>query len=177
MIENRRITYRDLSLQSGVVSMTETALPAKEEKGEEDAGSEEKNYESLAGKHVLLCEDHPLNQEIATVLLQDKKMLVEVAEDGRIGAEMFRRSPEAYYDVILMDIRMPVMNGYEAAQTIRSFDREDAKRVPIIAMTADAFADDIRKCLAAGMNGHISKPVDPLQLYRVLEDEIRGEKQ
>ena len=149
----------------------------KEETGKENAGSEEKNYESLAGKHVLLCEDHPLNQEIATVLLQDRKMLVEVAEDGRIGAEMFRRSPEAYYDVILMDIRMPVMNGYEAAQTIRSFDREDAKRVPIIAMTADAFADDIRKCLAAGMNGHISKPVDPLQLYRVLEDEIRGEKQ
>jgi len=127
---------------------------------------------ALAGKHVLLCEDHPLNQEIARTLLEAKGMLVDIAEDGRRGAEMFRQSPPGHYGVVLMDIRMPVMDGYAAAREIRAMPRADAKTVPILAMTADAFADDVQKCLAAGMNGHLAKPIDPAKLYDALRDKL-----
>ena len=122
----------------------------------------------LAGRHILLCEDHPLNQEIAKTLLEKKKLIVSTAEDGRIGAEMFQESIPNYYDVILMDIRMPVMDGYEATRCIRTMNRKDAKTVPIIAMTADAFADDVQKCLNAGMNSHLAKPIEPEVLYETL---------
>jgi len=123
---------------------------------------------SLAGKHILLCEDHPLNQEIAKALLTEKEMLVEIAEDGQKGTSAFLRSAVGYYDAILMDIRMPVMDGYEAAKAIRSMERTDAKTIPIIAMTADAFAEDVKRCLDAGMNAHVAKPIDPTALYDVL---------
>jgi signal transduction histidine kinase/CheY-like chemotaxis protein/PAS domain-containing protein len=123
---------------------------------------------SLAGKHVLLCEDHPLNQEIAKALLAEKQIVVSVADDGKAGVELFRNSAPAYYDAVLMDIRMPVMDGIEAARTIRALDRPDAATIPILAMTADAFAEDIQKCQAAGMNGHVSKPIDPEGLFQTL---------
>ena len=126
----------------------------------------------LAGKHVLLCEDHPLNQEIAKALLQEKQMTVTLAEDGKHGLELFEKSAEGYYDAILMDIRMPVLNGYEATGAIRALPRADAKTVPIIAMTADAFVDDVKHCLDAGMNGHIAKPIDPAGMYAALLDAI-----
>jgi signal transduction histidine kinase len=128
------------------------------------------NRTLLSGRHVLLCEDHPLNQEIATALLEEKQMLVDIAENGQIGAEMFARSTPGFYDLILMDIRMPVMDGYDAAAQIRAMKRADAHTVPIIAMTADAFADDVQKCLEAGMNAHVAKPIDPALLYAALED-------
>jgi signal transduction histidine kinase len=128
-----------------------------------------KGAASLAGKHILLCEDHPLNQEIAVAMLRDKQMQTEVAENGRRGVELFKRSGAGFYDAILMDIRMPVMDGYEAAREIRALDRPDAKTVPIIAMTADAFTDDVQKCFEAGMNGHTAKPIDPNELYAELE--------
>jgi signal transduction histidine kinase/CheY-like chemotaxis protein len=137
------------------------ALPVKQ-------GSIDKMDELLAGKHVLLCEDHPLNQEIARALLEQKKMIVTTAEDGKIGAERFRDSIPNYYDVILMDIRMPIMDGYEATKAIRSMHRIDAETVPIIAMTADAFADDVQKCLHSGMNSHLAKPIEPEVLYQTL---------
>jgi CheY-like chemotaxis protein len=88
--------------------------------------------------------------------------------------ELFRKSPVGYFDAVLMDIRMPVMDGYAAAKNIRSLRRADAGSVPIIAMTADAFADDVRKCFAAGMNGHIAKPVDPSRLYAVLSEVLEN---
>ena len=128
----------------------------------------------LSGRHVLLCEDHPLNQEIAVALLGEKKMTVSIAEDGKQGLEMFQRSRPFFYDVILMDVRMPVMNGYEATRAIRSQARPDAESVPVIAMTADAFSDDVRRCRDAGMNGYIPKPIDPRLLYASLADCIRG---
>ncbi|MCI2061825.1 MAG: ATP-binding protein [Eubacteriaceae bacterium] len=128
----------------------------------------------LAGLHVLVCEDHMLNQEIVRTLLMEKEMLFDIAEDGRQGTEMFRRSPTGYYDVILMDIRMPVMNGYEAAEAIRKMDRPDAGTVAIIAMTADAFADDVKKCLDAGMNAHIPKPIDPEVMFRTIAEAAAG---
>ena len=122
----------------------------------------------LAGRRVLLCEDHPLNQEIAKNLLEKKLAAVEVADNGQRGVEMFSRSTPGFYDAILMDIRMPVMDGYEAARTIRALPRADSALIPIVAMTADAFEEDVRKCLDAGMNGHVAKPIEPEQLYGVL---------
>ena len=126
----------------------------------------------FAGKHILLCEDHPLNQEIAEALLTEMQIAVSIAEDGKAGVEMFRNSSPNYYDAVLMDIRMPVMDGMEATRMIRGLDRADAATVPILAMTADAFSEDIQKCFDAGMNGHISKPVDPDNLYHVLLNQL-----
>jgi signal transduction histidine kinase/CheY-like chemotaxis protein len=126
------------------------------------------NYACLAGRHILVCEDHPLNQEIAQTLLEEKKMIVDIADNGQTGLEKFNRSPLHFYDTILMDIRMPVMDGYEATKEIRALQREDASTVPIIAMTADAFIGDTEKCVAVGMNGHISKPINTDELYALL---------
>ena len=123
---------------------------------------------TLAGKHILLCEDHPLNQEIAEALLEEKGMRTVVAENGRLGVARFRESPAGFFSAVLMDIRMPVMDGYQAAKAIRALARPDAKTVPILAMTADAFEEDVQKCLDAGMNGHVAKPIDPAALYAAL---------
>lgn len=128
----------------------------------------EQDTADLTGMHILLCEDHPLNQEIAKTLLKEKGALVTIAEDGRQGVEAFVNSSPGFYRVILMDLRMPVLDGLTAARQIRALGREDAKTVPIIAMTADAFAEDVRKCIDAGMNGHVSKPIDPHTLYVAL---------
>ncbi|MBQ9365944.1 MAG: response regulator [Schwartzia sp.] len=114
----------------------------------------------LSGMHILLAEDQDVNAEIATMILEEAGASVDHAEDGRIATELFRNSDEGYYSVILMDLRMPHMNGFEATEAIRSMKRADAGVVPILAMTADAFADDAQKCIAAGMNLHIAKPID-----------------
>jgi len=143
-------------------------VPAAVLNGRQAQTEPEQKDTGLAGLHVLLCEDHPLNREIAKTLLNEKQILVSVAEDGRQGLQKFADSAVGCYDAILMDVRMPVMNGLEAARQIRALERADAKSIPIIAMTADAFEDDIRKCLDAGMNGHISKPIDPQRLYGTL---------
>jgi len=127
---------------------------------------------TLFNKHVLLCEDHPLNQEIVKTLLENQHMIVTVAENGQIGLRCFADSNTGYYDIILMDIRMPVMNGYEATKNIRLLDRPDAKTVPIIAMTADAFSDDVKKCFDTGMNGHIAKPIDPQTMFSIIRKNI-----
>jgi len=119
----------------------------------------------LRGRRILLCEDHPLNQEITRTLLEQKGAAVELAENGKAGLEKFAASALRYYDLILMDIRMPVMDGYEATRAIRALQREDAAGTPILAMTADAFSDDVQKCLRAGMNGHIAKPISPDRLF------------
>jgi signal transduction histidine kinase/AmiR/NasT family two-component response regulator len=132
--------------------------------------------ESIKGCHVLLCEDHPLNQEIAKAILTEQGLLVDVASDGAQGIKTFENSSFGFFDCILMDIRMPVLNGYDAAQVIRSLNRPDAKSVPILAMTADAFADDVQRCLDVGMNGHIAKPIDPKRLNQTLTDVIFAAK-
>ena len=122
----------------------------------------------LRGKRALLCEDIPLNQEIAKAMLEEKGMLVQTADNGKLGVEAVRNSVPGFFDLILMDIHMPEMDGYEAARHIRSLGRPDAERVPIVAMTADAFYDDVQKCLDSGMNDHIAKPIDPEKMYDVL---------
>ncbi|MDD3414928.1 MAG: transporter substrate-binding domain-containing protein [Lachnospiraceae bacterium] len=124
----------------------------------------------LAGKRVLLCEDHPLNTQIATRLLEKKGMIVEHAENGQVAVDLFRQGLPSYYDVILMDIRMPIMDGIAATKAIRALERIDAKTVPIIAMTANAFDEDVKKSLDAGMNAHIAKPIDQSMLFQTLCD-------
>ena len=125
--------------------------------------------DNLKGRRVLLCEDNEMNSEIASMLLKNKGMLVETAENGLIGLEKFTASGEGWYDAVLMDIRMPGMDGYEASRRIRALDRADAAAVPIIAMTADAFEESIREAKDAGMSAYITKPVEPQKLYTVLQ--------
>jgi len=122
----------------------------------------------LSGHKLLLCEDNALNAEIACALLKAKGLTVVVVENGQKGVETFENSVEREYSAILMDLRMPVMNGYEATARIRSLSRRDARTIPIIAMTADAFEDDVQKCLAAGMNAHLAKPLNPSMMYQTL---------
>lgn len=115
---------------------------------------------SLEGVHILLAEDNEINSEIATELLSDKGAVIDTAEDGREALEKFRNAPIGTYDVILMDIMMPVMNGLESTKAIRALEREDARKIPIIAMTANALDEDIRAAHSVGMNAHLSKPID-----------------
>ncbi len=122
----------------------------------------------LAGKRILLVEDNFINREIAYELLGSTNAQVDTAENGAEALEKFAKGPEGQYDLILMDIQMPVMDGYTAVRHIRALDREDAKRVKIYAMTANAFAEDIQKARDAGMDGHIAKPIDIQLLMQVL---------
>ncbi len=126
----------------------------------------------LMGCRVLLAEDNDLNWEIASELLSELGLDLDWAENGKICVEKFRDSEVGYYDAILMDIRMPVQNGYEATREIRVMDRED-RNIPIIAMTADAFAEDIKRCLECGMNAHVAKPIDVKDVARQLEKFIK----
>jgi two-component system, sensor histidine kinase and response regulator len=118
---------------------------------------------------VKLAEDNELNWEIASELLSDLGVELDWAEDGQICLDMFQSSPAGYYDAILMDIRMPHVTGYEAAKIIRGLNHPDALSIPNIAMSADAFSDDIQRCLEAGMNAHIAKPIDVKELKRLLK--------
>jgi signal transduction histidine kinase/ActR/RegA family two-component response regulator len=143
-------------------------IDERKEQSHENQPLDEKDLTLLKGKRVLICEDNVLNQEISKRLLEKKDIRVLLAKDGQEGVAFFSQSEPNTIDLILMDIRMPKMNGYQAAVAIRSLDREDAKKVPIIALTADAFTSDVAKADAYGMNGHLSKPIDPNLLYRVL---------
>ena len=126
----------------------------------------------LAGKMILMAEDVEINAEIMKEILSSKDAKVDHAENGKVALEMFTNSEEGYYDAILMDVRMPEMDGLEATEKIRSLDRADAKRVPIIAMTANAFDEDVQRSLQVGMNAHLSKPVEPERLYQTMEELI-----
>ena len=130
----------------------------------------EKTEVSIRGLHILLAEDNELNMEIAEFLLQNEGAVVTKAWNGQEAVEIFEKSGSGEFDVILMDIMMPVMNGYEAAKRIRSLDRDDAQVIPIIAMTANAFVEDRMKAKEAGMNEHIGKPVDGKLLVKVIHE-------
>ncbi|WP_343249026.1 PAS domain-containing hybrid sensor histidine kinase/response regulator [Diplocloster hominis] len=136
----------------------------------ETAVSEEEKSLVLPGTHVLLVEDNDLNREIAMELLLMQHIDVDTVENGQLALEAFQASAPGYYDAILMDIQMPVMNGYDAASAIRALGRSDAQTIPIVAMTADAFAADVIKARSVGMNDHIAKPIDINRLLEVLEN-------
>lgn len=127
---------------------------------EELADEQDKQHMDLSGRRILVAEDNDLNWEVLNELLSDVGMKLEWAENGQVCVDMFTQSDKGYYDAILMDVRMPVMNGYEATKAIRALARPDSQSVPIIAMTADAFSEDVQKCLACGMNAHTAKPIN-----------------
>ena len=135
--------------------------------------TEEKTETSIQGLHVLLTEDNELNMEIAEFVLQNEGTVVTKAWNGQEAVDIFRKSSPGEFDVILMDIMMPVMNGYEAAKMIRSLDREDAKVIPIIAMTANAFTEDKMRAKEAGMDEHIAKPVDGKLLVKAINELVK----
>ena len=134
--------------------------------------SPEKHRATLSGRHILLAEDILTNAQIMRKLLSSKEAIVDHAENGRIVLDMLRDSSPGFYDAILMDVRMPEMDGLEATAAIRALDRPDAKIIPIIALTANAFDEDVQLSLQAGMNAHLSKPVEPEHLYQTLEELI-----
>ncbi|MBQ3379451.1 MAG: response regulator [Clostridia bacterium] len=123
----------------------------------------------LKGRRVLLAEDMPVNAEIIIMVLSMREIEADLAENGRIAVEKFSEHPAGYYDAILMDMRMPEMDGLEATRTIRSMERKDAKEIPIIALTANAFDEDVQRSMQAGLNAHLSKPVEPEELFDTLE--------
>ena len=127
----------------------------------------------LKGRRILLAEDVQINAEIMMMVLQTREMEADLAVNGKIAVEMFASHDPGYYDAILMDMRMPEMDGLEATRVIRDMDRPDAKTIPIIALTANAFDEDVQRSLQAGLNAHLSKPVDPANLYETLESLIR----
>ena len=138
-------------------------------------GTETENGQTLnhnidfSGRRILIAEDNELNWEVANELLSDLGVELDWAEDGQICLDKFQKSPEGYYDAVLMDIRMPHMTGYEATKMIRGLKHPDALSIPIIAMSADAFSDDIQHCLECGMNAHIAKPIDIMEVSRLLK--------
>ena len=124
---------------------------------------------SFKGKRVLVVEDNELNSEIAYEILSRAGFAVEEAADGSIAVEMVKERPEYYYDLVLMDIQMPIMDGYEATKAIRHLSRRDVTTLPILAMTANAFEEDRERALQNGMNGHIAKPIYIDVLYKTLQ--------
>ena len=132
----------------------------------------EKQRAELKGRRILLAEDIMINAEIMKQLITMKDAVIDHAENGRLAVEMFEKSPMGSYDAVLMDIRMPEMDGLEATAAIRALPRADAKKVPIIAMTANAFDEDVQQSLQVGMNAHLTKPVEPDHLYQMLEELI-----
>ncbi len=138
-------------------------IPAKKREAKAD----------LAGKHILLAEDMAVNAEIILMILKMRGMEADHAENGKKATELFSSHPEGYYDAILMDMRMPEMNGLEATRAIRAMDRADAKSIPIIALTANAFDEDVQQSMQAGLNAHLSKPVQSDILFETLESLIK----
>ena len=135
-----------------------------------DSRKEQEEIQSvdIKGRRILLAEDMPVNAEIMMMLLSMHDVEAELAENGRIALEKFESSPEGYYDVILMDMRMPEMDGLEATRRIRALDRKDAASIPIIALTANAFDEDVQRSMQAGLNAHLSKPVEPENLFATI---------
>ena len=142
------------------MSDLKAALLAANNLAEKEAEAAAWTLADFSGKRILLVEDIELNREIAEVILTEAGFTVESAPDGTDAVEMVRRSEEHYYDAVLMDVQMPIMDGYEATRTIRALPREDVKQLPIIAMTANALEEDKEAALKNGMNAHISKPLD-----------------
>lgn len=142
--------------------------------GDSDIGEAGHQKQDYSKYHILLVEDNELNQEIAMELLSTSGAQVEAADNGAQAVEKFEQSPDGYFDLIFMDIHMPVMDGYEAARRIRQMDRNDAGHVWIVAMTADAFVEDVRQAKEAGMDEHISKPVEPGRLQDILYRRLQG---
>ncbi len=159
----------EIESEQGKGSVFTVVLPlAIAAKPKEEEESEAPKQMQIAGKHALLVEDNELNQEIAQFILEDFGLQVTLANNGREAVEIFEQAEEGTYQIIFMDVMMPVMNGYESAKAIRALDRPDAATIPIITMTANAFAEDVQAAKDAGMNEHVAKPLEADVIARVL---------
>ena len=160
--------------EEGVGSTFVISIPFDIAPTEEELPSENGEQEcDISGVKLMLAEDNELNAEIAETLLSDAGADVTVVSDGKQAVELFRSSAPHTFDAILMDIMMPVMDGLAAARAVRALDREDAKTIPIIAMTANAFREDAQKCFEAGMNEHLAKPLDMAQVKMAICRHLR----
>ena len=170
---NGRISVRSRIHEGTCFTVELPILPAEASSSEAEAQAED--LSRLRGKRALLCEDNELNTEIAVILLQDCGMQVDCTVNGELGVKAFQEAAADYYDVILMDIRMPVMDGYEAARRMQQAMEEKHRRISIIAMSADVFQEELQQASQAGMDGFVSKPIDPGRLRQALLQAI-GEK-
>jgi CheY-like chemotaxis protein len=156
-------------------TFTVTVTLTDSEQQIEELGTEDtEDRVSLTGRRILLAEDMEINAEIMKEILSTEDMKVDHAENGEEALEMFSASEEHFFDAILMDMRMPKMDGLEATKAIRSLDRGDSKTIPIIALTANAFNEDVERSLQAGLDAHLSKPVDPEALFDTLSRLIKS---
>ena len=171
------ITKQFVDLMGGDISVTSVyekgscftvEIPLEIDRDFVETQANEAALTDISGMRILLVEDNDLNMEIACEILSDEGAEVETAEDGKIAVDVFNKSPLHHFDAVLMDIMMPNMNGYEATKAIRALSREDAQTTPIIAMSANAFEEDIQKSLDAGMNAHLSKPINVAELLKAL---------
>ena len=167
-----KVTLKDA--KKGVLTEDSLADPEKSKQEKKEDVTEEKG---LSGSRVLIAEDMMINAEMLGQILDTKGILHEWAENGKLAVDRFAATEPHYYDAIIMDIQMPVMDGMEATASIRALDKEDAKTVPIIAMSANAFSEDMQRSLQAGMNAHLSKPVDITSLFATLSDMIERKKE
>ena len=161
----------DVESEKGRGTTFTVHIPLKKASHVEGAPEAETPVLTLVGLHMLIAEDMALNAEILTDLLEMEDVTSEWAENGRRAVEMFEGSAPGHFSAILMDMRMPVMDGLAATRAIRALDRPDAATIPIIALTANAFEEDVRQCLQAGMNAHLSKPVEMDHLKAALRRE------
>ena len=138
-----------------------------------ESAHKEEESSGLSGLNFLAAEDNEINAEILKEILEMEGAGCQIVENGRLAVERFEKSEKGEFDAILMDVQMPVMNGYEATRNIRALDREDAGEIPIIAMTANAFAEDEKAALDAGMNVHVAKPIDMELLKRVIREHVK----
>lgn len=178
------ITAKIVEMMGGTISVksklgegSEFTVELELEPVETDSQANAENSENidLAGHRILLVEDNAINAEIARMILEQYGAEVQQAENGKIGLEALQEKGPGYYDAVLMDIQMPVMNGFEATKAIRALGGAYATALPIIAMSANAYDEDVRDCLAAGMNGHIAKPFNPDELMRILRRYISAD--
>jgi CheY-like chemotaxis protein len=130
------------------------------------------DYSILSGKNILICEDHPLNTKIVKKMLEKYNMNVTCVPNGKEGVEIFSKTEKNHFDCILMDIRMPIMDGLKAAEIIRKIKKKGGDKVPIIAVTANAFEEDIQDAINVGMNAHIEKPINPQKMYSTIKEMI-----
>lgn len=152
-----------------VITIPFEIAPAPEQTAEKNANSDI----DITGCRLMVVEDNDLNAEIAQMLLEDNGAVVTVVENGQRALELFESKPAGTFDAVMMDIMMPVMNGLYATRAIRRLERPDAKTIPIIAMTANAFDEDVKKCLEAGMNVHLSKPLDIEKVKQTISEQMK----
>ena len=158
----------DIESEEGVGTTVTVNLKMEYLKGSDELEHDKIKFEQLEGMKILLVEDNEINMEIADELLKEVGIEVTKAFNGKEALDIFEKSADGYFDVVLMDVLMPVMNGYEATSAIKALDRKDCKNIPIIAMTANAYNEDKEKAYEAGMCEHVAKPIQIEKLYSML---------